>query len=82
MTDHQIVIYATEWCYDCRRARNFMEKHGIPYQWINIDKDKTGEEFVIQVNHGNRSVPTLVFPDGDILVEPSNQALSDKTGRA
>jgi mycoredoxin len=82
MTDQQIVIYATEWCYDCRRARNFMEKHGIPYRWINIDKDKAGEEFVIEVNQGNRSVPTLVFPDGDILVEPSNQALSHKTGRA
>jgi mycoredoxin len=73
-----IVIYATTWCPDCRRARRFFDKNGIPYQWINIDHDPQGEQFVIQTNRGNRSVPTIVFPDGSLLVEPSNQQLAEK----
>jgi mycoredoxin len=80
MADNQIVIYATDWCSDCRRAREFLDKHGITYQLVNIDYDKAAEKFVIQTNRGNRSVPTIVFPGGDILVEPSNRALAEKIG--
>lgn len=57
-----------------------MEQHKIDYQWIDIDKNKEAEAYVIQVNRGNRSVPTVVFPDGSILVEPSNAQLAAKLG--
>lgn len=50
----------------------------MDYEWINIDQDKAGETFVKETNQGNRSVPTIVFPDDSILVEPSNQVLLDK----
>jgi mycoredoxin len=73
-----IVIYATEWCWDCRRARKFFNQHSIAYQWVNIDHDEQAEKFVKQTNKGMRSVPTIVFPDGSILVEPSNQQLARK----
>jgi mycoredoxin len=79
MLDSNIItIYATEWCWDCRRARKFFDQHAIPYQWVNIDRDKEAEQYVKQVNQGMRSVPTIVFPDGSILVEPSNQQLERK----
>jgi mycoredoxin len=78
MSDTNIVIYATDWCWDCRRVRKYFDQNGIPYQWINIDRNKEAEQFVIQVNRGNRSVPTIVFLDGSILVEPSNQQLAQK----
>ena len=39
-----IIIYATEWCGDCRRARKYFDKHGVPYQWIDIDDDEQGEQ--------------------------------------
>jgi len=77
MADEIIIVYATDWCGDCRRARRFLDRHSIPYQWINIDKDKEAEAFVRETNHGNRSVPTIVLPNGKILVEPSEQELQE-----
>ena len=76
MTDEIILVYATSWCFDCRRARMFLDQHSIPYRWIDIDHDKDGEQLVKQTNRGFRSVPTIVFPDGRILVEPSDQELA------
>jgi mycoredoxin len=76
----KIVIYGTEWCGDCRRARRFFDEHSIPYQWINIDRDKEAEQFVLMTNGGMRSVPTIVFPDQSILVEPTSYMLAEKLG--
>lgn len=75
-----VIIYATEWCFDCRRARKFLDLHQIPYEWINIDRDPKAEQYVLKVNRGMRSVPTLVFSDGSILVEPSEVQLANKLG--
>lgn len=80
MTHGKITVYATEWCGDCRRARRFFDRNQVEYSYINIDVDKEGEQFVIRTNKGMRSVPTIVFEDGSILVEPSNQALANKLG--
>jgi glutaredoxin-like protein len=78
MPDTSIIVYGTTWCGDCRRARRFLQNHQIDFQWINIDQDREAEAYVREVNHGNRSVPTIVFPDGSILVEPSNLQLAKK----
>jgi mycoredoxin len=79
MPDSNIItIYATEWCWDCRRARKFFDQHGIAYRWVDIDDAPEAEAYVKQTNRGMRSVPTIVFPDGSILVEPSNQELERK----
>lgn len=80
MAETPIIMYGTTWCGDCRRARRIFERHNIPYEWVNIDQDCDAEAYVKQVNHGNRSVPTIVFPDGSLLVEPSNAQLLDKLG--
>jgi len=78
MHNSNIIIYGTLWCGDCKRARRIFNENKISYEWVNIDEDKEAEEFVIKVNHGNRSVPTILFTDGSILVEPSNQVLKEK----
>jgi mycoredoxin len=79
MPDSNIItIYATEWCGDCRRARKYFDKYGVAYRWIDIDDDEQAEQLVIRTNKGMRSVPTIFFPDGDILVEPSNAQLERK----
>ncbi len=75
MTDTMIIMYGTEWCGDCVRSRRLLTNHNIPFQWIDIDKDKTARQFVRNINHGNSSVPTIVFPNGTILVEPSDDEL-------
>ncbi len=78
--NHQpgITVYGTDWCGDCRRTKRLLDEHQIPYNWIDIDKDREGEKFVKTTNRGNRSVPTIVFGDGSILVEPTNTRLSEK----
>lgn len=80
MTGKIILMYGTTWCGACRRAKLFFEQHKIHYQWVDIDQDADGETFVKQTNNGMRSVPTIVFQDGSILVEPSSKKLADKLG--
>ena len=77
-TQNEIKVYGADWCPDCRRAKRVLDERQAPYRWVDIDKDREGEKFVIQTNRGNRSIPTIVFSDGSILVEPSNNELSAK----
>ena len=74
----EIVIYGTSWCYDTRRARTALDTRKIAYRWVDIDKDPEGLAFVKQTNRGNRSVPTILFPDGSTLTEPSENELLNK----
>ncbi len=74
----QIAFYGSNWCGDCRRAKKFLQDNGIDFYYIDIGKDKAGEQFVLKVNNGMRSIPTIVFDDGSILVEPSNYEISQK----
>lgn len=74
----KIKVYGTPWCGDCRRARKILDERAMDYEWIDINQDKEGERYVKKTNHGNRSVPTILFPDETILVEPSNVDLKNK----
>ncbi len=76
----QIVMYGTSWCGDCHRARWFFDNYGIDYTDIDIEADEAAAAKVVAINNGNRSVPTIIFTDGSVLVEPSLQALKDKMG--
>ncbi len=76
----EIILYGTTWCGATRRARTFLDEHNIPYQWIDIDKDIEAARFVEKTNRGYRSVPTILFPDGSILVEPPTSQLALKLG--
>ncbi|MEW5830287.1 MAG: glutaredoxin domain-containing protein [Chloroflexota bacterium] len=78
LSPSRIVVYSVDWCPDCRRARFFFKRKEISVLEINVDQDKQAAEFVKQVNHGNRSVPTIIFPDGTKLVEPSEAELNAK----
>jgi mycoredoxin len=77
-TDQKVKLYATTWCGDCRMAKRWFDAHGIAYDYINIEEDESAAEYVMRVNKGYRSVPTIVFPDGSILVEPSSRELAAK----
>lgn len=77
----QIVMYTTEYCSDCMRAKKFFDANKIPYICIGLEGNVEATEFVTQINHGYQSVPTIVFPDGSILVEPSWEELKAKTSK-
>jgi thioredoxin reductase (NADPH) len=75
-----IVVYGTTWCPDCKQVKKFFGEYRVDYESINIEQDVQAMSFVEQVNQGMRRVPTIIFPDGSILVEPSNAELAAKLG--
>lgn len=76
----EIVMYGTTWCGDCVRSKAVMQEYKINYQWVDIDLEKGARQYVEKVNKGRATVPTIIFPDGEILVEPSNLELKSKLG--
>src|SRR5574340_188854 len=75
-----IVVYSTVWCPDCKRAKKFFGEHKIQYVTVDIEEDAQAREFVRQLNDGQRIIPTIIFPDGTVLSEPSNAKLAEKLG--
>ncbi len=73
-------FYGTNWCSDCKRAKTFLGEQRIPYNWVNIEEDEEAAQFVMKVNDGKKKIPTIVFSDGSVLVEPSNAELAEKLG--
>jgi mycoredoxin len=73
-----IVMYTTSWCPDCWRAKQVMNAMKVTYEEINIGQDDEAVERVMALNNGNRSVPTIIFPDVSVLTEPSTSALAQK----
>jgi thioredoxin reductase (NADPH) len=71
-------MYGATWCPDCRRAKKFFGAHRIPFEWIDITDNAEAIAYVEQINHGMRTIPTIVFPDGAILVEPSDDQLAQQ----
>jgi len=74
----KIIIYGTTWCGDSRRTKRFFDENNIEYDWIDIDVDREAGKLVEQINGGFRSVPTIIFPDGSTLTEPSAFQLRTK----
>ncbi len=81
MSSNIIVVYGTSWCGDTIRARRVLDGRGVSYVWVDIDLDTAGEALVLEINRGMRSVPTIVFPDGSILVEPTTATLNAELDR-
>ncbi len=77
----RILVYGAKWCPDAKRARAFMDSHGIVYDWFDVDEVQGGREIVKEINKGKFVVPTIIFPDGTKLVEPSDQELAEKFGK-
>ncbi|AEG43616.1 mycoredoxin [Isoptericola variabilis] len=66
-----VTMYSTTWCGYCRRLRTQLDSEGIGYTVIDIEEQPETAAFVEQVNGGNRTVPTVVFPDGSAATNPS-----------
>ncbi len=75
-----IIVYGTTWCPDCRNAKQFLGEHLIQYTWVDIEQDSSALAEVERLNRGMRSVPTVVFPDDSVLVEPSAEELARHLG--
>ena len=66
-----VTMYSTTWCGYCMRLKRMLDREGIAYAEVNIEQDPAAADFVMRVNGGNRTVPTVIFPDGAALTNPS-----------
>jgi mycoredoxin len=64
-------MYSTPWCGYCHRLKGQLDREGISYREVDIEREPEAAFVVEQVNGGNQTVPTLVFADGSALTNPS-----------
>lgn len=64
-------MFTTSWCGYCVRLKQQMTREGIPFSEVNIEQVPAAAEFVMSVNGGNQTVPTLLFPDGSAATNPA-----------
>ena len=66
-----LTMYTTQWCAFCKRLKSQLARDGITMTEVDIERDPAAAEYVMGVNGGNQTVPTVVFPDGSVMVNPS-----------
>ncbi len=76
----EITVYGAPWCPDCKRAKRFLAEHRVAYNWVDIDQDAEGRAEVERLQSGGRTIPTIVFPDRELLLEPTDEELARKLG--
>ena len=74
----QMTIYSTSWCGYCHRLMKQLDRAGVGYDTVDIEHDAQAADYVMAVNGGNQTVPTVVFPDGTALTNPSLAQVKDK----
>lgn len=80
MDENGVVVYGTAWCGDCRRAKKLLERRGVGYVFVDLERRKGARDEMLRLNGGDRRVPTLLFPDGSVLVEPKGPELEARLG--
>ena len=75
-----VTMYSTSWCGYCRRLSSQMDREGIAYDVVDIERDEDAAVYVMQVNGGNQTVPTVVFPDGSAATNPSIGEVTQRLG--
>ena len=71
-------MYTTTWCGFCARLKSGLQREGIDYDEVDIERDESAAEIVMSANGGNRTVPTVVFADGTALTNPSVRQVKEK----
>lgn len=77
-----LTIYSTTWCGYCTRLKRQLDREGVAYREVDIDQDPAAHRYVVRVNGGYATVPTVAFPDGTTLTNPSARQVADKLGSA
>ena len=76
-----LTIYSTEWCGYCHRVIRQLDREGVAYDYVDIEQDPAAAEYVMSVNGGNQTVPTLKFADGSTLTNPSGPDVKKKLAK-
>lgn len=73
-----VTMYTTGWCGYCARLKAGLQRDHIDYDEVDIEQTPGAAELVMQLNGGNQTVPTVVFPDGTAMTNPSVQQVKEK----
>jgi mycoredoxin len=73
-----LTMYTTTWCAFCKRLKRQLAADGIEMTEVDIEQDPAAADFVMSVNGGFQTVPTVVFPDGSALTNPSAIAVKER----
>ncbi|AGM06716.1 glutaredoxin family protein [Amycolatopsis keratiniphila] len=76
-----LIVYGAGWCPDVKRSRALLDSKGVEYAYIDVEADSGAEETVRALQNGERRIPTIVWPDGTHLVEPSDDELTAHLNR-
>jgi mycoredoxin len=76
-----MTMYTTSWCGFCRRLKTQLDREGIGYEEVDIERVPDAAEIVTEVNGGNRTVPTVVYPDGTAATNPSFAEVKETLAR-
>ena len=76
-----LTMYTTTWCGYCARLKSQLGREGIAFTEVDIEQDPAAADFVMSVNGGNQTVPTVVFPDGAARTNPSIGEVKALLGR-
>jgi thioredoxin reductase (NADPH) len=82
MSAPEIVLYGAAWCPDCRRSKAFLGDQRIAYRYVDLEIHPEELQTVLELNEGKQVIPTIVFPDGTHIAEPSNEELAERLGLA
>ena len=80
MTQSQLTMYTTVWCGYCKRLKVAMKASGISFTEVDIENDPAAADYVMKVNGGNQTVPTVVFADGTAMTNPTAKQVKEKLG--
>jgi mycoredoxin len=73
-----LTMYSTSWCGYCHRLKTQLDREGITYDVVDIEKEPAAAEYVMSVNGGNQTVPTVKFDDGSAMTNPSIVQVKDR----
>jgi thioredoxin reductase (NADPH) len=75
-----IRVAGTLWSLSSHQAKDFLSRHQIPYQWLDIEKDPQARALVEGASSDLARLPVVFFPDGTVSIEPRLTELADKIG--
>jgi thioredoxin reductase (NADPH) len=68
------------WSTSSHQVKDFLTRNQIPYQWLDIEKDREAKNLLASVEDKDERLPVVFFPDGSVLIEPETRQLAEKVG--
>ena len=75
-----IRVVGTLWSSGSHETKDFLARNGIPYRWLDMDRDAEARALAESVPAEARKLPLLFFPDGAVLSAPQRRDIAEKVG--